>query len=129
MVPEATSYRVLLSPPDPQGPHGAGTRQVEKKTRRAGRTQFVIIPLIGLGVTAAVAIHEAWESPEKPLTPHLLLQETRAKKQTAPANTGAACWLLLALFSPYRSCPDYESHRRPDIILVQSPEAAENVIS
>jgi hypothetical protein len=66
MVPEATSYRVLLSPPDPQGPHGAGTKQVEKKTEPAGRTEFIIIPLIALGVTAAVAVHEAWESPEKP---------------------------------------------------------------
>ncbi len=66
MVPEATSYRVLLSPPDPQGPRGAGTRRVEKKTRRAGRNRFYVIPLIAVGAATAVAVHEAWESPEKP---------------------------------------------------------------
>src|SRR5260370_36044858 len=66
MVPEATSYRVLLGPPDPQGPQGAGTKQAEKKTKPAGRNRFYAVPLIVVGMATAVAVHEAWESPEKP---------------------------------------------------------------
>ena len=66
MVPEATSYRVLLSPPDPQGPQGAGTKQPGKRTKPAGRNRFYVIPLIVVGMATAVAVHEAWESPEKP---------------------------------------------------------------
>src|SRR5713226_6927450 len=66
MVPEATSYRVLLSPPDPQEPQGAGTKQAGKKPKPAGRNRFYVIPLIAVGAATAVAVHEAWESPEKP---------------------------------------------------------------
>ncbi|HLQ00281.1 MAG TPA: hypothetical protein VK156_04065 [Candidatus Limnocylindria bacterium] len=65
-VPEATSYRVLLSPPDPQEPQGAGTKQAGKKPKPAGRNRFYVIPLIVVGMATAVAVHEAWESPEKP---------------------------------------------------------------
>src|SRR5712692_9611488 len=65
-VPEATSYRVLLSPPDPQEPQGAGTKQPGKRTKPAGRNRFYVIPLIVVGMATAVAVHEAWESPEKP---------------------------------------------------------------
>jgi len=65
-VPEATSYRVLLSPPDPQEPQGAGTKQAGKKPKPAGRNRFYVIPLIAVGMATAVAVHEAWESPDRP---------------------------------------------------------------
>jgi hypothetical protein len=66
IVPEATSYRVLLSPPDPQGPQGAGAKQPGEKTKPAGRNRFYVIPLIVVGAATAVAVDEALESPEKP---------------------------------------------------------------
>src|SRR5256712_8739662 len=68
MVPEATSYRVLLSPPDPQRPPGAGTKQVEKKTKPAGHKKKMILVLVAAGSAPIIAwgVHELVESPDRP---------------------------------------------------------------
>jgi hypothetical protein len=66
IVPEATSYRVLLDPPDPQQPQGAGTKPQSNKTPHAGRNRFMLIPLIPIAVATVIAVHEAWESPSSP---------------------------------------------------------------
>jgi hypothetical protein len=63
IVPEATSYRVLL---DPQEPQGAGTKSPEKRPKHAGRNRFMLIPLIPIAVATVIAVHEAWESPDRP---------------------------------------------------------------
>jgi hypothetical protein len=57
-VPEATSFRVLIEPqePNPQGgpPH------------RAGRSRFLLILLIGIGVGTGIGVWRALVSPDKP---------------------------------------------------------------
>ncbi len=66
IVPEATSYRVLIDSLDPPEPCRAGTKLPRKPTKNAGRNRFYVVPLIVVGMATAVAVHEAWESPEKP---------------------------------------------------------------
>jgi hypothetical protein len=72
LIPDGTSYRVLLDPPADmsQGPEGAGSGQ--KTTGRggpplrAGRSRFLIIAIsVAAGVTA-FAIYKALESPDRP---------------------------------------------------------------
>jgi hypothetical protein len=60
-VPEATSYRVLLSPPDPQGPRGAGAKP-------AGHKKKMILVLVAAGSAPIIAwgVHELVESPDRP---------------------------------------------------------------
>jgi hypothetical protein len=60
MVPEATSYRVLLSPPDPQGPRGAGAKP-------AGHKKMILV-LVAAGSAPIIAwgVHELVESPDRP---------------------------------------------------------------
>lgn len=65
VVPEGASYRVLIDPA-PQQPEGAGTKPVHKPVRKAGRVKFLYIPLIAIGAATAIAVHEAWESPDHP---------------------------------------------------------------
>ncbi len=61
IVPEATSYRVLLSPPDPQGPRGAGAKP-------AGHKKKMILVLVAAGSAPIIAwgVHELVESPDRP---------------------------------------------------------------
>src|SRR6266851_5874026 len=62
MVPEATSYRVLLSPPDPQGPRGAGTKPAGHNKKK------MILVLVAAGSAPIIAwgLHELVESPDRP---------------------------------------------------------------
>ncbi|HYL09984.1 MAG TPA: hypothetical protein VEU31_04545 [Candidatus Acidoferrales bacterium] len=60
IVPEATSYRVLLDPPDPQQPQGAGGGSNHRK-------KMILIPII-VGSTPLIVwlLHELFESPDRP---------------------------------------------------------------
>jgi hypothetical protein len=60
IVPEATSYRVLLSPADPQGPRGAGAKP-------AGHKKMILV-LVAAGSAPVIAwgVHELVESPDRP---------------------------------------------------------------
>ena len=66
IAPEGTSYRVLMDPPDPQEPQGAGVKRYGKRPKKGGRNRFIFILLGGIGVATTVGIHEALESPERP---------------------------------------------------------------
>ena len=60
VIPEGTSYRVLLDPPgDPgQGPSGG--------PHRAGRSRFLLITAIAIAVGTTIAVIEALESLSSP---------------------------------------------------------------
>src|SRR6266581_613392 len=60
IVSEATSYRVLLSPPDAQGPRGAGAKP-------AGHKKMILV-LVAAGSAPIIAwgVHELVESPDRP---------------------------------------------------------------
>jgi hypothetical protein len=62
IVPEATSYRVLLDPPDTQQPQGAG-----KETKPSAHKKMILIPII-VGSTPIIIwlLHELFESPDRP---------------------------------------------------------------
>lgn len=67
-IPEGAAYRVVLDPhaADPQGPRGAGTKGYGGPPIKAAKSKFI---WYAIGVTALVtvwAIHEAWESDDKP---------------------------------------------------------------
>lgn len=72
LVPEGTSYRVLL---DAQGPEGAGAGKEDRNrssSRRlapplkAGRSHFLILTSAAVGVITFLAVSEALESPDRP---------------------------------------------------------------
>jgi hypothetical protein len=66
-IPEGAAYRVVLDPnADPQGPRGAGTKGYGGPPIKAAKSKFIWYVI---GVTAVVtvwALHEAWESSDKP---------------------------------------------------------------
>jgi hypothetical protein len=69
IIPDGTSYRVMLDPEVGQGPEGAGSGQ---KTQgrggpplRAGRSRFLIIAISAAAAVTAVAIYKALESPDR----------------------------------------------------------------
>jgi len=50
-----------------QGPRGVGAPGYGKTARKAGRNHFAIVIIIaGIVVPTILALHEAWESPDKP---------------------------------------------------------------
>jgi hypothetical protein len=63
VVPEATSYRVLLSPPDPQGPRGAGTKPPGHSNKKK-----IILVLVVTGSVPIITwgLHELFESADRP---------------------------------------------------------------
>jgi len=71
IVPEATSYRVILDPDsyyaaeNAQGPRGAGSRQGGPPLK-AGRSHFLLIAIIITSVATGVALYEALQSPDAP---------------------------------------------------------------
>jgi hypothetical protein len=71
IIPEATSYKVILEPDPsaaaaPQGPRGAGAGNPGGPPMKAGKSHFVIIATTLTGVAAFFAIDEALESPDRP---------------------------------------------------------------
>src|SRR5229473_2329936 len=67
-VPEGTAYRVVLDPnaADPQGPRGAGGRTYGGPPIKAAKSRFI---WFAVGITTIVtvwAVHEAFESPDRP---------------------------------------------------------------
>ena len=72
-VAEGMSYRVILDPDSyyateaaaAQGPQGAGTRN-GRPPLRAGRSRFLLIAIVVIGVATGVALYEALQSPDKP---------------------------------------------------------------
>jgi len=73
IVPEGTSYRVMLDQPEEmgQGPAGAGAPGNGPGGRggaplRAGRSRFLIVTAAVTGVVTYLAVSEALESPDRP---------------------------------------------------------------
>jgi hypothetical protein len=69
VVKEGESYRVLLDPA-PQEPAGAGSQGPANGSGngplRAGRSRFLILATVLIGVGTGIAIYEAVESPNRP---------------------------------------------------------------
>ena len=70
VLPEGNTFRVTLDPPEAaaaQGPRGVGAPGYGKTPRKAGRSRFAILVITaGIVVPTILALHEAWESPDKP---------------------------------------------------------------
>lgn len=72
IVPEGTSYRVMLDQPEEmsQGPAGAGAPSGPGgrggPPLRAGRSRFLIVTAAVTGVVTYLAVSEALESPDRP---------------------------------------------------------------
>ncbi len=72
VIPEGSSYRVLLDQPEEmgQGPAGAGAPNGPRgrggSPLRAGRSRFLIVTAAVTGVVTYLAVSEALESPERP---------------------------------------------------------------
>ena len=67
-IPEGAAYHVVLDPnaADPQGPRGAGSGGHGRPPIKAAKSRFI---WFAIGVTAVVtvwAVHEAFESPDRP---------------------------------------------------------------
>jgi hypothetical protein len=67
-IPEGAAYRVVLDPnaADPQGPRGAGSKGYGRPPIKAAKSRFI---WFAVGITAVVtvwALHEAFESPDRP---------------------------------------------------------------
>ncbi len=71
IIPEATSYRVLLEPPpaspEPQGPRGARTKgSGGGLPRKAAQNKFLLVATVVTGAVTIWAVLEALESPDRP---------------------------------------------------------------
>jgi hypothetical protein len=71
LIPEGTTYRVILEPPPTmaQGPEGAGAgngKGMGGPPLRAGRSYFLIGAVAITGIVTGIAISEALESPSRP---------------------------------------------------------------
>ena len=72
VVPEGTSFRVLLDPSiaEAQGPEGAGTGKQQKGSGggplKAGRSRFLLVATALIAAGTGVAIYKALESPDRP---------------------------------------------------------------
>ena len=67
-IPEGAAYRVVLDPTaaDPQGPRGAGTKGYGGPPIKAARSRFIWYAVGVAAVITVWAVHEAWESPDRP---------------------------------------------------------------
>jgi len=67
-IPEGVAYRVVLDPtaaePEPQGPRGAGTNG--DRLPLAKKPKFIWIPISLAIIVTVWAVHEAFESPDRP---------------------------------------------------------------
>jgi hypothetical protein len=66
MIPEGASYRVILDPPDTaETPAQRGPVSGPRKPGKYNKAFFFVI-FGAVGATTVWAVHEAWESPDKP---------------------------------------------------------------
>jgi hypothetical protein len=69
-IPEGVAYRIVLDPaaaePGPQGPRGAGAKRHSGLPRFPGKDKFIWIPISFATVVTVRAVHEAFESPDRP---------------------------------------------------------------
>jgi hypothetical protein len=67
-IPEGAAYRVVLDPnaADPQGPRGAGTKGYGRPPIKAAKSRFIWFAVGVTAVVTGVALHEAFESPDRP---------------------------------------------------------------
>ena len=68
IIPEGSSYRVVLDPEASQGPRGAGADKVQAAPRQAGKSKrrFLFIMLGTTAFATGFALHEVFESPNRP---------------------------------------------------------------
>jgi len=70
IVPEAMAYRVILDPDsyyaaeDAQGPRGVGSRD-RHAPRKAGKSHFLLLAIIGVSIATGVVLYEALQSPDR----------------------------------------------------------------
>jgi hypothetical protein len=67
-IPEGAAYRVVLDPnaADPQGPRGAGTKGYGGPPIKAAKSRFMWYVIGATAVVTVWAVHEAFESPDRP---------------------------------------------------------------
>lgn len=67
-IPEGVAYHVVLDPTaaDPQGPRGAGTKGYGGPPIKAAKSRFMWYVIGATAVVTVWAIHEAFESPDRP---------------------------------------------------------------
>src|SRR6266571_255941 len=70
VIPEGAAYRIVLDPtaaaPEPQGPRGAGTKDSGGPPHKAARNKFIWYPVAITALATVWAVHEAFESPDRP---------------------------------------------------------------
>jgi len=69
VIPEGAAYRIVLDPtaaPEPQGPRGAGTKDSGGPPHKAARNKFIWYPVAITALVTVWAVHEAFESPDRP---------------------------------------------------------------
>ena len=67
-IPEGAAYRVVLDPSaaDPQGPRGAGSKGYGGPPIKAAKSRFIWFAVGITAVVTGIALHEAFESPDRP---------------------------------------------------------------
>src|SRR6266403_2740204 len=67
-IPEGAAYRVVLDPSaaDPQGPRGAGSKGYGGSPMKAAKSRFIWFAGGITAVVTGIALHEAFESPDRP---------------------------------------------------------------
>jgi len=69
VIPEGAAYRIVLDPtaaPGPQGPRGAGNKDSGGPPHKAARNKFIWYPVAITALVTVWAVHEAFESPDRP---------------------------------------------------------------
>jgi hypothetical protein len=68
LVAEGMTYRVVLDPDsvsDDGSAPGSGPA-AQKPPKKAGKNRFLLFLILGTAIPTAIALHYAWESPDKP---------------------------------------------------------------
>jgi hypothetical protein len=70
VIPEGAAYRIVLDPtaaaPEPQGPRGAGTKDSGGPPHKAAKSKFIWYVVGATALVTVWAVHEAFESPDRP---------------------------------------------------------------
>ena len=64
LVAEGMTYRVVLDPDSVSDDGSAPAPQ--KPPKKAGKSRFLLFLILGTAIPTAIALHYAWESPDKP---------------------------------------------------------------